>query len=547
MISFKNELGSPVGVSKIIISSGLKKDTLSITNENLLKISTLKAYDTISVVIDDIIISKTVEELKANNFQFIISKLNSQSLPIFEANIISKFRLPQGLNELNHQIVSQNQIYNSNVSTSAELLQQNPEVTIQKSSFGGGSPILRGFEANRVLLMIDGIRMNNAIYRSGHIQNSLTIDPFIIDNCNIIFGPSAVTYGSDAIGGVVHYKTKSPILSIYKDSSQFSATYFSRINTASNEFSNHLNFGISKSQWASISSFTYKQFGDLKMGRNRAHGFSNWGLNTYSVNTIDFKDSIIVNENPHIISGVGYNQIDILNKILFNFKPNVNILLNSQFSSSSNISRFDQLNNIENGIPQFSHWDYGPQLRALNSLEFSIRNSNPLFDDFTANFSHQFIEESRITRDFNSLYQNNRIEKVNVLGSHIQFTKSIRSNSTLTYGTEVYFNNVNSNAFSINIVDSSFSSLQTRYPDSIAQTFLPAFYTNINIKNPNFSIVGGLRYTWNYVFASYSKNYLMPLLDNSFIINKHSLSGALNTIIYPSKDTKIFYRIKFWI
>ena len=94
MISFKNELGSPVGVSKIIISSGLKKDTLSITNENLLKISTLKAYDTISVVIDDIIISKTVEELKANNFQFIISKLNSQSLPIFEANIISKFRLP---------------------------------------------------------------------------------------------------------------------------------------------------------------------------------------------------------------------------------------------------------------------------------------------------------------------------------------------------------------------------------------------------------------------------------------------------------------------
>ena len=543
IISFKNELGSPVGVSKIIISSGLKKDTLRITNDKLFKISTLQDYDTISVVIDDTIISKTDEELKANNFQFIISKLNSQSLPIFEAKIINKFRLPEGLNELNHQIVSQNQIYNSNVSTSAELLQLNPEVTIQKSSFGGGSPILRGFEANRVLLMVDGIRMNNAIYRSGHIQNSLTIDPFIINNCNIIFGPSAVTYGSDAIGGVVHYKTKSPILSIFKDSSQFSATYFSRINTASNEFSNHLNFGISKSQWASISSITYKKFGDLKMGRNRAHGFSNWGLDTYSVNTIDFKDSISINQNPHIISGVGYNQVDILNKILFNFKPNVNMLLNSQFSSSSNISRFDQLNNIENGIPQFSQWDYGPQLRALNSLEFSIRNSNPLFDDFTANFSHQFIEESRITRDFNSFFQNNRIEKVNVLGSHIQFTKSIRSNSTITYGTEIYFNNVNSNAFSINIVDSSFSSLQTRYPDSIAQTFLPAFYTNINIKNPNFSIVGGLRYTWNYVFASYSKFFLMPLLDNSFIINKHSLSGALNTIIYPSKDTKIFIEL----
>ena len=69
------------------------------------------------------------------------------------------------------------------------------------------------------------------------------------------------------------------------------------------------------------------------MGRNRAHGFSNWGLDTDSVNTIDFQDSISINQNPHIISGVGYNQVDILNKILFNFKPNVNMLLNSQFSS----------------------------------------------------------------------------------------------------------------------------------------------------------------------------------------------------------------------
>ena len=53
------------------------------------------------------------------------------------------------------------------------------------------------------------------------LQNTLTIDPFIMENCDIIFGPSAVTYGSDAIGGVVHYKTMSPILSKFKDSSKF--------------------------------------------------------------------------------------------------------------------------------------------------------------------------------------------------------------------------------------------------------------------------------------------------------------------------------------
>ena len=54
--------------------------------------------------------------------------------------------------------------------------------------------------------------MNNAIYRSGHLQNSITIDPSIIERAEIIFGSSSVGYGSDALGGVIHYYTISPIL-----------------------------------------------------------------------------------------------------------------------------------------------------------------------------------------------------------------------------------------------------------------------------------------------------------------------------------------------
>ena len=51
-------------------------------------------------------------------------------------------------------------------STSADLLQKEGNIMIQMSQSGGGSPIIRGFEANRVLLVIDGVRLNNAIYRS---------------------------------------------------------------------------------------------------------------------------------------------------------------------------------------------------------------------------------------------------------------------------------------------------------------------------------------------------------------------------------------------
>ena len=93
-------------------------------------------------------------------------------------------------------------------STSADLLQKEGNIMIQMSQSGGGSPIIRGFEANRVLLVIDGVRLNNAIYRSGHLQNSISISPLTLERVDVVFGPSSVKYGSDALGGVVHYHTQ---------------------------------------------------------------------------------------------------------------------------------------------------------------------------------------------------------------------------------------------------------------------------------------------------------------------------------------------------
>ena len=87
------------------------------------------------------------------------------------------------------------------VETTGDLLQESGQVHLQQSQQGGISPVLRGFEANRVLLVVDGVRMNNAIYRSGHVQNAGTIDPFAVVRTDVVMGPSSVMYGSDALGG----------------------------------------------------------------------------------------------------------------------------------------------------------------------------------------------------------------------------------------------------------------------------------------------------------------------------------------------------------
>ena len=63
--------------------------------------------------------------------------------------------------------IKQKEILRLNPRTTADLLIRNGNVFVQKSQFGGGSPILRGFEANRILLIVDGIRMNNLIFLDG--------------------------------------------------------------------------------------------------------------------------------------------------------------------------------------------------------------------------------------------------------------------------------------------------------------------------------------------------------------------------------------------
>ena len=241
-------------------------------------------------------------------------------MPEFETKTRNNAHILNSLKEFDHETISNTDILSSEFSTSADILLLTHGVTIQKSQGGGGSPIIRGFEANRILLMVDGVRMNNAIYRSGHIQNSLTIDPFIIEDCNVIYGPSAVSFGSDAIGGVVNYATIKPVVSNSKDSVYEKIRFISRFNHGADELTNHIDFNIGKQKWASFSSITFKQFGDITMGNNRTHGYQDWGKVYYYVDNQFGFDSLRTNLNPNKQVGVGYNQIDLTQKILF--KPN---------------------------------------------------------------------------------------------------------------------------------------------------------------------------------------------------------------------------------
>ena len=128
-----------------------------------------------------------------------------------------------------------------------------PSIRVQKSQGGGGSPVIRGFEANRVLLVLDGVRMNNGIFRSGHLQNAITVDPNSLERVEIIYGSSSVGYGSDALGGVVHY-TKTQKSTMPKFTNFFSSTF----NSARESVVHHSNSEASFNKSAILTSFTFQ-------------------------------------------------------------------------------------------------------------------------------------------------------------------------------------------------------------------------------------------------------------------------------------------------
>ncbi|NIP87065.1 MAG: TonB-dependent receptor plug domain-containing protein, partial [Planctomycetales bacterium] len=91
-----------------------------------------------------------------------------------------------------------------------QALQNEVGVLIQSTAAGQASPFIRGLTGQQILILVDGIRLNNSIFRRGPNQYFNTIDPGMVDHIEILRGQGSVLWGSDAIGGVINIVTRSP-------------------------------------------------------------------------------------------------------------------------------------------------------------------------------------------------------------------------------------------------------------------------------------------------------------------------------------------------
>ncbi|NPA43833.1 MAG: TonB-dependent receptor [Chlorobi bacterium] len=528
-----------VPVGGVTVYNETRQIVLHTNNKGIVNLRIFKPEDTLYFSHPDYeTVRYTKKDIIANRYRVELYR----PFTMLHTVVLSVSRSEKEKKDISRQIavVDRAEIYKQLASYTPGVLERLPGITVQRTQGGGGSPIIRGLEANRVLLVLDGVRMNNAIYRTGHLHNSITIEPTILERLEVIYGPSAI-YGSDALGGVIHFITQTPVVNNPKE---MSGTVLGRFATATREASFHFSLNVSKPRWASLTSISYSDFGDIRMGTLRLHGFEDWGIvKEYSDNTATyFNPEPVVNADLTVQPNTAYKQYGVMNKTVFELSPRTLLIFDTQFHSTSDIPRFDKLTEYKDGKLKYAEWRYGPMELFFFSPRAEVKTERQWLDKAKFIVSYQRVRESRIWRKFTDSIRRYRKEKVHILTLNTDFTASPGRHDHLDYGAEFVYNRVLSDAYGRLLVveghritaETGEYYVPTRYPNAGSYYMTFAAYANWEHRfNRRHQVALGMRATQTYLKAKWKDLQLVDLPFQSVLINNFAFTPTFHYIYSP--------------
>lgn len=455
--------------------------------------------------------------------------------------VVSASRWEEKDKEIPYRIekISMREAKFQNPQTSADLLESGGYAYVQKSQLAGGSPMLRGFATNRVMLVIDGVRMNNAIFRGGNIQNVISIDANALEETEILFGPGAVMYGSDAIGGVMDFHTLKAKTSD-TNKTTFKGNAFARYSSANMEKTGHVDFNFGTQNLGLLTSFTYGDYDDLTAGSNG----NNYYLRPTYQTTINGVDSTVRNSDPRKQIHSGFSQMNFMQKILLKTDSVARLEYSFHYAATSDAPRYDRLllDNNEDGILDNAQWYYGPQKWMMHRLSYSTKTESKVVDMIRLTVAYQKFEESRHDRKTGSSRMRNQNETVHAISTNIDLEKKVNDKINFYYGLELVENRVRSIANREDINTGVMTSENTRYPDkSIWSSYSAYFNMKCKIK-PRLIFNSGLRYSYIDIRTKFDTTlFPFPFTDSRNRFG--SLNGAAGIVFNATEKWNIFFNV----
>jgi hemoglobin/transferrin/lactoferrin receptor protein len=341
--------------------------------------------------------------------------------------------------------------------TTPEALIGTTGVFVQKTNHGGGSPFIRGLTGNQVLMLVDGIRLNNSTFRYGPNQYLNTIDPFSIQSIEVVKGTGSVQYGSDAMGGVIQLFSKTPRFS--DTGNRISGLGFAKYMSGDMEKTLRGEVDYSGAKFAAHAGLTYRKFGDLKGGDST--GF----------------------QRPS-----GYDEMAADAKLKFLLAPDIQLTIAHQFNRQNEVPVYHKV-----VLENFAVNEMYLQQRMLNYAKLNIGTKQKWISAIEIIGSWNNTQEERRSRKNGSDVLRKEKDIVNTLGLTADISSEFNRIWTANSGIEIYHDNVGSTRNDITLSNQNKKQLRGLYPDG-SKFGNYSLYSLHHFNWQKFSIEAGLRY-----------------------------------------------------
>ncbi|OHB72471.1 MAG: hypothetical protein A2W23_01290, partial [Planctomycetes bacterium RBG_16_43_13] len=301
--------------------------------------------------------------------------------------------------------------------TIPDALREVPNVSIQKTSSGHGSPFIRGLTGFRNVLLIDGIRLNNSTFREGPNQYWNTVDEFLIDRLDVVKGPASVLYGSDAIGGTVVAYTKEP--KSFESGAHVNTRTFLRYASGENSYTAREELSGNVDNVGYLIGGTWRDFNDITAGRASGE-----------------------------LPGTGYDELDGDIKMIYRVDDTRKLIFAYQRDRQDDVPRTHRTSKSKEfagttiGTDRKDDYD---QERDLFYIQYHWNKAGLFFDSakFSLSLHKQAETFDRVKSNGNREFREFEVETP---GIWLQFG-SPTSAGFLTYGAEYYRDKVTSDGF----------------------------------------------------------------------------------------------------
>ncbi len=386
-------------------------------------------------------------------------------------------------------VVKQQDMAERNIKNTPDALMETPSILVQKTNYGGGAPVIRGLIGNQVLILVDGIRLNNSTFRYGPNQYLNTISPGLLEQIEVVEGPGSILYGSDALGGTINLISRSP-----RTGQQTIVQSTTTLSSADHSFVEHLDYqaGIMDNLSLSVGG-GYQKFNDLSSAR----GY----------------------QRP-----TGYRGYDGYGKMNYSLSSSQCLSLAYQFTEQQNVPRTDR---VVAGTD--IKYLFNPQRRELayGVYEGSIDGSFINKVKMTLSYNHQREGRQEITIK-NPSIETQDIDETNTYGASMVLNSYLDPSNFLTYGFEYYHDKVNSQRKDVTLATGASTSKRAQFPDGSTYQTFGAFIQDEWSLDP-LSLIGGVRYSAfkfrGTVDTSLGETISTP---NDFTMSLHGAYALLN-------------------